>query len=154
MEHPDDSVSQRVRQPGGGRTSALEHGPPLKDHFLRLLAEFTAGDPMREGVLWTNLSRREISRRLREMGTPASRHTVRKLMKKHHLGQRKVRKKKALGAHPDRDAQFQNIAKLQAEYRAAGGSGHQHRHQEKGIDREFCPRGAYPYAGAGGGAGP
>ena len=120
LEHPDDSVGQRVRKPGGGRTSALEHGPPLEDHFLRLLAEFTAGDPMREGVLWTNLSRREISRRLREMGTPASRHTVRKLMKKHHLGQRKVRKKKALGAHPDRDAQFQNIAKLQAEYRAAG----------------------------------
>jgi len=41
-------------------------------------------------------------------------------MKKHHLGQRKVRKKKALGTHPDRDAQFQNIARLQAEYRAAG----------------------------------
>jgi hypothetical protein len=31
-----------------------------------------------------------------------------------------VRKKKALGAHPDRDAQFQNSAKLQAEYQAAG----------------------------------
>jgi uncharacterized membrane protein len=26
--------------------------------------EFTAGDPMREGVLWTNLSLRELSRRL------------------------------------------------------------------------------------------
>ena len=67
LEHPDDSVGQRVRKPGGGRTSALEHGPQLEDHFLRLLAEFTAGDPMREGVLWTNLSRREISRRLREI---------------------------------------------------------------------------------------
>lgn len=75
---------------------------------------------MREGVLWTNLSRREISRRLLEMGTKASRHTVRKLMKKHGLGQRKARKKKLLGAHPDRDAQFQNIAELQAAYRAEG----------------------------------
>jgi hypothetical protein len=28
------------------------------------LQEFTAGDPMREGVLWTNLSLRELSRRL------------------------------------------------------------------------------------------
>jgi len=71
-------------------------------------------------VLWTNLSRREISRRLAAMGTPASRHTVRKLMKKHGMGQRKVRKKKSLGAHPDRDAQFQNIAKLKAEYLAKG----------------------------------
>jgi hypothetical protein len=75
LEHPDDPAGQRVRKPGGGRTSALEHGPQLEANFLRLLAEFTAGDPMREGVLWTNLSRREISRRLREMGTPASRHT-------------------------------------------------------------------------------
>ena len=29
-------------------------------------------------------------------------------------GQRKVRKKKPLGAHPDRDAQFHNIAKIKA----------------------------------------
>jgi hypothetical protein len=88
----------------------------LEENFLKLLAEFTAGDPMREGVLWTNLSRSEISRRLAEMGTSASRHTVRKLLKKHGLGQRKTRKKKPLGSHPDRDAQFQNIAKLKAEY--------------------------------------
>ena len=120
LEQTDDPALQRVRKPGGGRKSATEHDPRLEDNFLQLLAEFTAGDPMREGVLWTNLSRRDISRRLREMGTPASRHTVRKLMKKHHLGQRKVRQKKALGTHPDRDAQFQNIARLQAEYRAAG----------------------------------
>jgi transposase-like protein len=65
---------------------------------------------MREGLLWTNLSRREISRRLAEMGSPASRHTVRKLLKKHGLGQRKARKKKSLGAHPDRNTQFQKIA--------------------------------------------
>lgn len=92
----------------------------LEENFLTLLAEFTAGDPMREGVLWTNLSRCEISRRLADMGTPASRHTVRKLLKKHGLGQRKARKKKSLGAHPDRNAQFQNIAKLKVAYLAEG----------------------------------
>lgn len=54
------------------------------------------------------------------MGTPASRHTVRKLLKKHGLGQRKARKKKALGSHPDRNAQFENIAKLKERYRAQG----------------------------------
>lgn len=75
---------------------------------------------MREGVLWTNLSRREISRRLAEMGTPASRNTVRKMLKKHHLGQRRARKKKSMGAHPDRNAQFQNIASIKAAYLAAG----------------------------------
>lgn len=75
---------------------------------------------MREGVLWTNLSRREISRRLAGMGSPGSRHTVRKLLKKHGLGQRKARKKKSLGNHPDRDVQFQNIAKFKAAYQDAG----------------------------------
>jgi hypothetical protein len=90
------------------------------ENFLKLLSEFTAGDPMREGVLWTNLSRCEISRRLAEMGTAASRHTVRKLLRKQGLGQRKARKKKALGAHPDRNAQFQNITRLKAAYMAEG----------------------------------
>ena len=103
---------------GAGRKNALVDKPTLEENFLRLLAEFTAGDPMREGVLWTNRSRCEISRRLAEMGTSASRYTVRKLLKKHGLGQRKTRKKKTLGAHPDRDAQFQNIARLKAAYMA------------------------------------
>ena len=120
LEQTDDPVPERVRKEGGGRKTATEQTPQLEDSFLKILAEFTAGDPMREGVLWTNLSRCEISRRLRDMGTPASRHTVRKLMKKHGLGQRKVRKKKSMGAHPNRDAQFQNIARLKAEYMAAG----------------------------------
>lgn len=75
---------------------------------------------MREGVLWTNLSRREISRRLAAMGTPASRYVVRKLLKKHGLGQRKACKKKSMGAHPDRNAQFENISRLKAGYLARG----------------------------------
>ena len=92
----------------------------LDQNFCTLLAEFTAGEPMREGVLWTNLSRREISRRLAEMGTSASRHVVRKLLKKHGLGQRKACKKKSMGAYPDRNAQFEKIAKLKAGYLARG----------------------------------
>ena len=73
---------------------------------------------MREGVLWTNLSRRELSRRLCEMGTPAGRYVVRKLLKKSGMGQRTARKKKSMGAHPDRNAQFEKIAKLKAQYAA------------------------------------
>jgi Rhodopirellula transposase DDE domain len=86
----------------------------------KILAEFTAGDPMREGVLWTNLSWRELSRRLIALGTPASRRTVRRLLKKLKLGRRTARKKKTMGHHPDRNAQFENIARLRREYQAAG----------------------------------
>lgn len=38
------------------------------------------------------------------------------VLKKHNMGQRKARKKKSLGNHVDRNAQFENIAKLKAEF--------------------------------------
>ena len=77
----------------GGRKPLIDSVATLEKNFCGLLAEFTAGDPMREGVLWTNLSRREISRRLPAMGTPASCYVVRKLLKKHGLASaRRARK--------------------------------------------------------------
>ena len=118
FELPDDPAQGRIRKGGAGRKDVIESSATLQENFAKILAEFTAGDPMREGVLWTNLSRREISRRLREMGTPASRHVVRKLLKKSDLGQRTARKKKSMGAHPDRNAQFEKISQLKAQYLA------------------------------------
>jgi len=84
------------------------------------LPEFTAGDPMRVGVLWTTLSLRELSQRLMALGTPASRRTIRRRLRKLKLGRRTARKKKTMGHHPDRNAQFGNIARLRREYEAAG----------------------------------
>jgi len=75
---------------------------------------------MREGVLWTNLSLRELSRRLIEMGTPASRRTIRRLLRRLKVGCRTARKKKTMGHHPDRNAQFENITRLRCEYEASG----------------------------------
>jgi len=75
---------------------------------------------MREGVLWSNLSLRELSRRLLALGTPASRRTIRRVLRKLKLGRRTARKKKTMGHHPDRNAQFENIARLRREYEAAG----------------------------------
>jgi Rhodopirellula transposase DDE domain len=94
--------------------------PTLEANLRTLLQEFTAGDPMREGVLWTNLSLRELSRRLLALGTPASRRTIRRLLRKLKVGCRTARKKKTMGHHPDRNAQFENIARLQREYEASG----------------------------------
>ena len=75
---------------------------------------------MRTGVLWTNLSLRELSRRLLELGTPASRRVIRRLLRQLQLGRRTARKKKTMGHHPDRNAQFENIARLRREYQDAG----------------------------------
>jgi hypothetical protein len=75
---------------------------------------------MRVGVLWTNLSLRELSRRLLALGTPASRRTIRRLLRKLKVGRRTARKKKTMGQHPDRNAQFENIGRLRREYQGAG----------------------------------
>ena len=60
----------------GGRPELTVGRPTLDENLRTLLAEFTAGDPMREGVLWTNLSLRELSRRLIALGTPTSRRAA------------------------------------------------------------------------------
>jgi hypothetical protein len=75
---------------------------------------------MPEGVLLTNLSLRGLSRRLLALGTPASRRTIRRLLRKLKIGCRTARKKKTMGHHPDRNAQFENIARLRREYEASG----------------------------------
>jgi hypothetical protein len=61
---------------------------------------------MREGVKWTDLTRREISQRLAERGTPAGKRVVRQLLKRHGYVKRKARKSQTMGPrHPDRNAQ-------------------------------------------------
>jgi len=96
----------------GGRPPRVVAQPTLEANLCALLQAFTAGDPMREGVLWTNLSLRELSRRLLALGTPASRRTIRRLLSKLKVGRRTARKKKTMGHHPDRNAQFENIVRL------------------------------------------
>ena len=75
---------------------------------------------MRADVRWTNLSPAEIGRRLAERGTPAGQRVVRMLLKRLGFVQRKAAKNRAMGSHPDRDAQFQTIATLKQESLDAG----------------------------------
>jgi hypothetical protein len=92
----------------------------LEENFLKVLKDHTAGDPMRAEVKWTNLSRRQISQRLQELGTPASKQVVARLLHQHGFRRRKAQKKVTMGSHPDRNAQFENIARLKKEYLDAG----------------------------------
>ena len=90
-------------------------------NFHKVLEDHTAGDPMRADVKWTNLSRRQIANKLAELGTPVSRDVVSQLLRKHRYRRRKAQKKKTMGPrHPDRNAQFDNIARLKKEYLEAG----------------------------------
>ena len=97
-----------------------ELNPLLNENFRKVLSDHTAGDPMREEVKWTNLSRRQISRRLKERGTPAGKSVVSQLLWDHGYRRRKSQKKRTMGQHADRNAQFENIAKLKEQYLNAG----------------------------------
>lgn len=88
----------------------------MVENFLAVLRDHTAGDPMRENVKWTNLSRRQISRKLKELGTPAGKNVVSRLLHEHGYRRRKPQKKRTMGQHADRNAQFEKIAKLKQEY--------------------------------------
>ena len=71
---------------------------------------------MRENLKWTNLSRRHISRELIELGTPASKDTVSKLLYHQGFRRRKPQKKRTMTQHADRNEQFENIERLKQEY--------------------------------------
>jgi Rhodopirellula transposase DDE domain len=99
----------------------IEIDPAIDINFRQVLEHHTAGDPMRLEVKWTNLSRRQIAKRVKEVGTPVSRHVVSQLLRKHGYRRRKALKKKTMGPrHPDRNAQFENIAGLKKTYLKAG----------------------------------
>jgi hypothetical protein len=55
----------------------------LEPNFLEVLRDHTAGDPMRQEIKWTDLTRRQISVLLAQKGTPAGKRVVRQLLKKH-----------------------------------------------------------------------
>jgi len=92
----------------------------LEENFLRVLHERTAGDPMRQEVRWTDLTFEQIAGHLAEAGTPVSVPVVKQLLRKHGYVKRKAQKSKAMGQHPDRNQQFEKIARLKQEYLKAG----------------------------------
>src|SRR4051812_20060653 len=71
---------------------------------------------MRQEVRWTDLTYEQIAAHLAEAGTPVSVPVVKQLLKKHGYVTRKAQKAKAMGSHPDRNRQFENIARLKQEY--------------------------------------
>jgi len=75
---------------------------------------------MRADVKWTNLSRRQIAKRVTELGTPVSRNVVSRLLTGEGFRRRKPQKKRTMGQHKDRNAQFEKIATLKQSYLDAG----------------------------------
>jgi transposase len=118
-EEPPNEPGQR--RPGGGRKGYDETHPDIDAQFLAVLKEHTAGDPMDDQVVWTDLTPQEIAHRLeQEQQVKVSRSVIRKLLKKHGYHRRKAQKKQTLKSVLWREEQFHKITALLAEYRAAG----------------------------------
>lgn len=117
-EPPDEPL---LRKPGAGRPPYQERYPDIDRQFLEVLKDHTAGDPMDERVIWTDLTPREIAKLLdQQHQVRVSKSVVRKLLHKHHYRRRQAQKKQTLKSVAHRDEQFTRIAALQAEFQAAG----------------------------------
>ena len=114
------SVGDRIRKTGAGRKRALETIEGIDEIFLLVLANYTAGDPMQEQVRWTNLTYKEIMDHMSAEGITISKPVVKQLLKKHGYVKRKAQKRLSSGEHRDRNAQFERIADLKAQYEGSG----------------------------------
>jgi len=102
------SEGARVRRPGGGRKSVIEHDPALVPALERLVEPTTRGDP-ESPLRWTIRSTRVLAEELTRQEHPVSHATVATLLEQEGFSLQANRKTREGGKHPDRNAQFEYI---------------------------------------------
>jgi hypothetical protein len=117
---PDDPAGSRVRKPGGGRKKTEVNQADLIQHVQDTIKNRTAGDPMRQDVLWTDLTPQEIAKSLQERAVCAGPRIVRRILDGLGFARRQMLKVVPGGATPHRDAQFRHLAHLLQEFLAVG----------------------------------
>ncbi len=103
-----------MRRKGAGRRGYEETIKDVDALFIGVLRDHTAGDPMNEEIIWTDLTKEEIVEKLAMVGVKASKTVVKKLLKKHRYRRRKAKKTKAMGKNKNRNEQFENISILRS----------------------------------------
>lgn len=105
----------RVRATGGGRKKLIDLNEGLLDALDALVEPTSRGDPM-SPLRWTCKSTTRLARELSEMGHAVSQRTVCDLLARLNYSLQSTRKTREGAHHPDRDAQFQHIAKAVAQF--------------------------------------
>jgi len=108
---------ERVRSPGGGRKRLTDKDMTLLQDLEKLVAPVTRGDP-ESALRWTCKSTAKLAAELRELGHEVSQRTVWTLLDELGYSMQSNRKTLEGGKHPDRDAQFQYIAKKVTDFQA------------------------------------
>ena len=107
---PDDLEPDRQRRPGGGRRSREQEQPGLLDALDLLLEPTVRGDPM-SPLRWTCKSTRALERELMSQGFKISSTKVGDLLKIQGYSLQANRKTVEGKQHPDRNAQFEFVAR-------------------------------------------
>jgi hypothetical protein len=84
-----------------------------------ILKDHTAGDPQKEEVIWTDLSKTEIREGLKRAGITVGNRIVNRLLHKHGYKRRKIQRRRSPGQVSNRNEQFENISKLRKQYSAS-----------------------------------
>jgi hypothetical protein len=108
--------TDRIRKKGGGRKPAIETTDNINEVFFQVIQDYTAGDPMDEKIKWTNLSLKQISKKMADRGVVIGTKVVKKLLKKHGFKKRKALKNQKIGSCENRNEQFENINSIRSEY--------------------------------------
>lgn len=109
--------ARRIRAKGGGRKQLTEKDVSLLDDLDALVAPSTRGDPM-SPLRWTCKSTPRLAKELVARGHCVSQRTVCALLAQLGYRLQATRKTREGGKNPDRDAQFQHIARMVAQYQA------------------------------------
>jgi hypothetical protein len=110
---------QRVRRSGAGRPSASALDPHLMPALEALVEPATRGHPM-SPLRWTCKSVRALSAELTRQGHRVSHQTVRELLQQAGYSLQANRKTREGSGHPDRNAQFEHIARRAREFQRRG----------------------------------
>jgi transposase len=110
LDSPDALSPDRQRRKGGGRKSREHEQPGLVKALERLLEPNTRGDP-RSSLRWTCKSTRRLAQALQQQGFVVSHSKVRQLLKTRGYSLQSNRKTREGAQHPDRNAQFEYIAR-------------------------------------------
>src|ERR1700681_458535 len=103
-----DTMSGRIRRPGRGPKSIIEHDPRLLVSLERLIEPVTRGDP-ESPLRWICKSTRNLAAELTRHKHPVSHEKVAQLLSDQNYSLQSNRKTEEGADHPDRDAQFRHI---------------------------------------------
>ena len=105
----------------GGRKKASLADPELLPALTEALEHQTAGSPVEPNQLWTNRSPADLSRELAGWGHPADPKTVQRMLREElGLSHRQMEKTVSMGESADREAQFQRLGKIKAQFLKQG----------------------------------